>query len=219
MRIGVRRLRSLLVLFDRFLEPHASNRFQDELQRLGQVLGAARDWDVVLGETLPCALKGANADWIERWRALTLERQHSAHEAAKKAILEAAFTNFVLAFQAWSYSADSTVPHRLSDRPLVDAGPGMLSGLARKVNKRLAASDTTNPTNLHSLRKSAKRLRYAIEFFEGLYGEKAEHYHKRCNKLQKRLGDLNDLTTLTRLAEELTQGRRIDLAPATRHVS
>jgi len=121
MRIGVRRLRSLLVLFDRFLEPHVSNRFQDELQRLGQVLGVARDWDVVLGETLPRALKGANADWIERWRALALERQHSAHQAAKKAILEPGFTN-------------STVPHRLSDRPLVDAAPSMLSRLARKVN-------------------------------------------------------------------------------------
>ena len=46
MRIGIRRLRSLLVLFERFLEPHAATRFSDELRRLGRVLGAARDWDV-----------------------------------------------------------------------------------------------------------------------------------------------------------------------------
>src|SRR5262249_1281761 len=38
MRIGVRRLRSLLVLFERHLEPHARDRFEEELRRLGQVL-------------------------------------------------------------------------------------------------------------------------------------------------------------------------------------
>ena len=55
MRVAIRRLRSLLVLFERFLEPHVSERFEEELRRLGQVLGVARDWDVFLTDTLPRA--------------------------------------------------------------------------------------------------------------------------------------------------------------------
>jgi CHAD domain-containing protein len=215
MRVAIRRLRSLLVLFERFVEPHVSERFEQELRRLGQVLGVARDWDVFLAETLPRAIKDrADLDWIEPLRARALERRHAAHQAAKKAVLEPAFARFVLAFRAWSGSGEGALPHRLLDRPLSQIAPDMLSRLARKVERRLADSDPDDPESLHSLRKSAKKLRYGIEYFEGLYGKKAKAYSKRCNAVQKRLGALNDLATLTRLAMELTQDGRLDLAPA-----
>jgi CHAD domain-containing protein len=204
-----------LVLFERFAEPHVSERFEQELRRLGQVLGVARDWDVFLAETLPRAIKdGADLDWIEPLRARALERQHAAHQAAKKAVLEPAFARFVLAFQAWSGSGEGALPHRLLDRPMRQVAPDMLSRLARKVERRLADCDPEDPESLHSLRKGAKKLRYGIEYFEGLYGKKAKAYYRRCNTLQKRLGALNDLATLTRLATELTQDGRLDLAPA-----
>jgi triphosphatase len=215
MRVAIRRLRSLLVLFERFLEPHVSERFEEELRRLGQVLGVARDWDVFLADTLPRAVKdSSDPDWIEPLRARALERQHAAHQAAKKAVLEPAFARFVLAFEAWSRSGEGALPHRLLDRPLKQVAPDMLSRLARKVESRLADSDPDDADSLHSLRKSAKKLRYGIEYFESLYGKKAKAYYKRCNALQKRLGDLNDLATLTRLAAELTRDGRLDLAPA-----
>ena len=75
------------------------------------------------------------------------------------------------------------------------------------------ASDTDKPVSLHDVRKSAKKLRYAIDYFGSLYGGSSERYSKRCSVLQKRLGALNDLVTLQRLAEELTADR-LDLAPA-----
>ena len=215
MRVGIRRLRSLLVLFERFLEPHVSDRFDAELRRLGQVLGVARDWDVFLGEMLPRAVReGADLEWIEPLRAAALHKQHAAHQAAKKAIGEPAFTRFVLAFQAWSGSGDATLPHRLIDRSLGDLAPRLLDRVARKVSKRLGQSDPDDPESLHDLRKSAKKLRYAIQYLEDLYGKKARRYYKRCDRLQTRLGEINDLDTLTRLAADLTQDGRLDLAPA-----
>ena len=214
MRVGIRRLRSLLVLFEGFVEPHAAARFEDELRRLGRVLGEARDWDVFLAESLPAAIEtAADLKAVEPLRAAAEERRHAAHQAAKKAVQEPSFTRFVLAFRAWSGSAEATIPDRVGDRPLEELAPAMLDRVARKVDKRVAAADPDEPTTLHELRKSAKKLRYAIEYFESLYGGSAERYSKRCSALQKRLGSFNDLVTLERLADELTVDR-LDLAPA-----
>jgi triphosphatase len=214
MRVGIRRLRSLLVLFDRFVEPRAASRFADELRRLGQVLGAARDWDVFLAESLPAVIEtAADLRAVEPLRALADERRHAAHQAAKTAIQEPSFTRFVVAFRAWSRSREATMPGRIGERPLEEVAPVMLDRLARKVRRRLADSDPDELVTLHELRKSAKKLRYAIEFFDSLYRGVAESYTKRCSSLQKRLGELNDLVTLQRLADELTSDR-LDLAPA-----
>src|SRR5262249_19507890 len=68
--------------------------------------------------------------------------------------------------------------------------------------------------SLHALRKSAKKLRYGVEYLESFYGDDAKAYHKRCNKLQKHLGRINDFETAVRLAAELTQDGRTDLTPA-----
>ncbi|MBV8412624.1 MAG: CHAD domain-containing protein [Alphaproteobacteria bacterium] len=214
MRIDVRRLRSLLVLFEPFLEAHAAGHFEDELRRLGQVLGAARDWDVFLEETLPRTVDGA-ADLVlaRSLRELASQRRHSAHQAAKKALLEAPFSRFVLAMRLWT-SEKGAVLKRFAPRPLEDEAPAMLSRLERKVGKRLRACDVDQPTSLHRLRKSLKKLRYGIQYLQSLYDGDAESYLARCNALQKRLGNINDLGTFTRLAEELAQGTRLDLAPA-----
>jgi inorganic triphosphatase YgiF len=215
MRIAIRRLRSLLVLFEPFLEVHARERFEEELRRLGRVLGEARDWDVFVAESLPHAVKDeAEFGWTEPLRDLAVQRRDAAHQAAKKAVLEPSFARFVLAFQAWSRHDTGAFDPDEIDQPLKRIAPAALSRLAHKVEKRLAESDPDDAESLHRLRKSAKKLRYGIEFLRGLYGRKASPYYKRCNAMQKRLGKLNDLASLTRLATKLTGDGRVDLVPA-----
>lgn len=214
MRIGIRRLRSLLALFKPSLEPHAAARFADELRRLGRTLGVARDWDVFLAESLPAVIvMAADLKVIEPLRTAAAEHRHTAHQAAKKAVQEPAFTRFILAFGAWSHGGEATMPSRIGARRLKEMAPAMLDRLARKVRKRQAASDLDEPATLHALRKSAKKLRYAIEYVDSLYGATDGHYYKRHATLQKRLGELNDLVTLQRLSEELTVDH-LELVPA-----
>lgn len=213
MRIGIRRLRSLLVLFEPCLEAQAASRFTDELRRLGRVLGVARDWDVFLAETLPAAtVTPADRKTIEPLRAAAMERQHDAHQAAKKAVQEPSFTRFILAFGAWSHDTEGAMPGR-GPRRLKEIAPKMLDRLARKVRKRQGAIDPEALATLHALRKSAKKLRYAIEYFDGLYGKKSRRYYKRYAALQKRLGELNDLATLQRLSQELA-AEHLEWVPA-----
>ncbi len=214
MRVAVRRMRSLLVLFQPMLERQATERFEDELRRLGDVLGAARDWDVFLGETLPAASgDGVPVDAIEALQGAATDRRHATHQDAKKAIAEPDFARFVLALRAWSQPNAGAVEERHANRRLAKAAPNLLNRLHSKLGKRLDKADPDDVPGLHAVRKSAKKLRYGIEYLEGVYGSDAKEYLKRCNQLQKRLGALNDLETATARARELTEGR-IDLVPA-----
>jgi len=215
MRVAIRRMRSLLFLFERLLEPHAAGQFEDELRRLGQVLGAARDWDVFLSESLKdAAPENGDAEWMRPLRELARQRQRAAHQAAKKAILEPAFTRFILAFRAWSLGSEGTLRSAFLDRPTKAVAGRLLSRMADKVDDRLADADPDDFESLHSLRKSAKKLRYGIEYLQAQYGGDSKRYYKRCNALQKRLGRINDLASATRLAGELAHGGHLDLTPS-----
>lgn len=213
MRVAVRRLRSLLVLFRPLLERCTSERFDDELRRLGDLLGRARDWDVFIDETLPQALHdGVALDVVEPLRVAARECRHAAHQQAKKAIGEPAFGRFVLALRAWSRPDAAAIVSR-AGRPIAKVAPDLLDRLEEKLGKRLERSDRHDAASLHAVRKSAKKLRYGIEYFEGVFGKQAADYHKACNRLQKRLGVLNDRETAGRRAAELAASH-IELTPA-----
>src|SRR5438067_3282702 len=154
MRVAIRRLRSLLMLFEPCLEPCTASRFEAELKRLGQVLGAARDWDVFVTETLPAITEdGADRHWIGMLRDRAGEKRHAAHQAATKAILESEFARFVLALSAWSRCGDVAFRDGEADRRLAELAPEVLERLASKALKRAAESDADDPQSLHAQRK------------------------------------------------------------------
>jgi inorganic triphosphatase YgiF len=214
MRVAVRRLRSLLILFAPLLEERTRSRFEDELRHLGDCLGTARDWDVFAGDTLPAAASdGVAIGWIESLQAAAETKRHGAHQAAKKAIGAPSFARFAVAFRAWSACEAAALAHG-GDRAMGALAPGLLDRLERKLAKRLGDIDEDDTATLHAVRKSAKKLRYGVEYFDALFGPEAGRYAKRCNQLQKKLGTLNDFETATRRIVDLVGDGRLDLAPA-----
>ncbi len=214
MRVAVRRLRSLLMLYEPLLEPCIQSRFQAELRRLADCLGAARDWDVFLDETLPqAAADGLGSVWIEPLATAATAKRHAAHQAAKKAIGSPSFTRFVLSIRTWSRYASAALMPGVG-LSMKQVAPQLLDRLEGKLAKRLARVDRDDAASLHAMRKSAKKLRYDVEYFDAFYGHGAKRYAKACNALQKKLGVLNDLETASRLAMELVRDNRLDLAPA-----
>jgi CHAD domain-containing protein len=175
----------------------------------------ARDWDVFLSESLKeAAPENGDIEWARPLRALGRQRQHAAHQAAQKAILEPGFTRFVLAFRAWSVGGEGALRSGLLDQPIKTVAARLLSRLASKVENRLADADCDDLESLHGLRKRAKKLRYGIEYLQAQYGRGSQRYYKRCSALQKRLGRINDLASSTRLADELAHDGHLDLAPS-----
>jgi CHAD domain-containing protein len=85
----------------------------------------------------------------------------------------------------------------IREMPARDFAEGALRRSRRKVKKSGRNLEKLDDDARHSVRKAAKKLRYATEFFAGLYDQKREkRRHKRfvsaLENLQDRVGVLND---------------------------
>jgi inorganic triphosphatase YgiF len=219
MRIAVRRLRSAIALFRPHLEAPAAGRLDAELQRLGRVLGEARDWDVFCDEVLPAAerdtpetrphlLEGpASAERAEAYRRLADELKGPA------------FTSLVLGLAVWVEERSDGTPvlgDGHSRGRLVELAPELLGRGVRKALRRGRRIRRRSGEELHDLRKSLKKLRYSVEFLSGLCGRKRTRaYLQACKDLQERLGAINDAALAERMTGRLAAvAARSTLVPA-----
>jgi len=182
-RVGIRRLRSALRAFrDWVAEPPAE--LVEGLRQLFAELGKARDSDV-LGSGVAAELKKAGAP------PLHLPTDANAPDVAQLARGNDT-QKLLLAWIAW----------RAGLEPLADAPQDSLKRLARQrlrrwqkdIAKGGQAFDELDPTALHTLRKHAKRQRYALEFFAPLLpGKRAARHLQALAAAQECLGEINDL--------------------------
>jgi len=208
MRVALRRLRTLFVLFAPEIEPCTRRRLSDVIRSLGMPLGEARDWDVFIGETLHDAQSGVPADSIAAFREAARERQDAAHSGVKELIAGPKPTQLVLAVGAWVAGRDWVgIEREAPSRPLKPVSRRLLGRVARKVRKRGRDMPELYGTGLHALRKAMKKLRYSVEYTRSLYGRRrAEDYRKSCKKLQSQLGTINDGAVTAKLIERIVPG-------------
>ncbi|EEF27758.1 conserved hypothetical protein [Ricinus communis] len=200
MRVGVRRLRSALKLFDAVAPcPPA---LQDDISWLGTELGAARDWDVLLASTLP-RIDGApaGANGLLELNALVQKIAQAKRHAAAQALLSPRYTRLMLTLGAWM----------LETAPLLDGSAAhfsrqIMQHLHKSLLKRAARMQDDDAASAHRTRIATKRGRYALEFFHGLYRSKSTRaYLKALAATQEELGRHNDLVVAGRLLQELAQ--------------
>lgn len=217
MRVAIRRMRTALVFFKPHLERHALARFDTGLRRVGRVFGEARDWDVFCLEILPETLTDAAAGWREMLEKPAQERRDAAYRTATEEIAAPAFTALVLGLAAWAEQGCSKAflpgDHALH-LPIARLCPELLDRLADKVEHRSRHIEDGSDTERHELRKSTKKLRYAIDYIAGAYPHDAvKSYLHACAALQETLGTINDAVAATGLAACLAEGHA-ELTPA-----
>lgn len=214
MRVAIRRLRAVLVLFEPHLEPEVAGQFEDELRRFGQVLGGARDWDVFCLETLPMALAAASEE--SRRKALgdaAHAERRAAHDRLRDEFASSALTGLVLGMTVWIEKQLELSGSKAMQGPLSDIGPELLDRLARKASKRGRHIGRRSDEELHSFRKSLKKLRYGADYLSPLYPSKAvKPYLKRCKALQELLGRNNDAAMAAVLAGSLSRDDSVEIA-------
>jgi CHAD domain-containing protein len=91
---------------------------------------------------------------------------------------------------------------------LRDFAASVLSRFRRKVRKGGRGLARQNDAARHQLRKDAKKLRYAAEFFASLFDDRRQkrrygRFLETLEKLQDRLGLLNDTVSAPRLLARL----------------
>jgi inorganic triphosphatase YgiF len=192
-RVAVRRLRSALTLFKPMLEEADVTRFQDELRWLAKLLGEARDLDVLVERTAP----GILHDRIDEARA-------TVHGKVIEALKSQRARGMMIDIVEWLTLGAGHMDCRaggLGDELAEQFTARRLQHFHHWVVKHGRKMAKLNDEQRHEIRKKAKKLRYASEFFGGLFtGEKKERrrpsrYIKTLEVLQDQLGALNDLVS------------------------
>ena len=215
LRVGIRRLRSALRLFDGWVPPAPAERIA-ELRVLFETLGRARDRSV---------LDSVVVDALVKIGAPALEFPADEQAPDVVATIRSEPTQrLLLAWTAWRAgldelsdltASDSESPASegvdgetaTSDGQLSDDPPHHGNGrsFAKRVRRRLrrwharivedhARFDELDESELHALRKRIKRQRYAVEFVAPVMSRRStERYLSALATIQDRMGELNDL--------------------------
>jgi triphosphatase len=212
MRVGLRRLRSALGLFKDVLQ--LPEQLHEELNWLAMQLGAARDWDVLVGTTM-AAVAAAQPDetGIAEVKLAALNEAQEQHEAAAAAVSSQRYTRLVLDFtrllQGWGWRDVMLLQDqgRLT-APVTKFARRILVHNHRRLLKRGKKLHGASPAARHRVRIAAKKIRYATEFFQSLYASKnVQPYADALARLQDELGWLNDAAVADRLLTQLQDGQ------------
>ena len=203
-RVALRRVRSAIRLFDREgrdVPPWLSN----ELRWLAGALGAARDWDVIAGETLPSLNDTMGADAMKLLVAKANLKRRQAHMNVRKAARSSRYAALVLNLEKWCMT-------RVSDgAALVGyvAAPALKVG-SKKLFKRACFFAALSASRRHRVRILAKRLRYALDLFAVVLPKQATaRYVEALAELQDTLGKLNDAAVAKAAVPQLSRSSRL----------
>jgi CHAD domain-containing protein/uncharacterized protein YjbK len=194
MRVSTRRLRAALNVFSSVI-PSRSAGLNDELRWLGLRLGIVRDLDVMIN-ALPDRAKAAGLEPDDLEIAIKLlERQRSK---AQKTMLQAINSRRQAHVQDRLERLGQTVlRHSRRSSTRLEGTRAIRRVYARlRRDAKLALEPDAPLSAIHTLRKTAKRVRYALEFLEPVIGKTAKDAIAHLKTVQERLGQINDSSVM-----------------------
>jgi len=233
LRVAIRRMRAAFSIFRNAVPENDRFRIGDELRTLQRKLGAAREWDVLVEETIagmPGRLRRQRA--TEDLVRLAQARRAEAYKTAHAALRNPRSTDLVLRLASWAdsqFGSDAPPAGRPKWKPDVLGGPvaGFASGVkrayhdkARKLGRKIHKLDAAG---LHQLRIRIKKLRYAMEFFASIWpGRQTKRYLSALKSLQQVIGAWHDETVaeglVTRLRTAAAHDAALSSAPIDRWI-
>ncbi len=201
LRVGLRRLRTAFKIFGPSLSESALAPLSEAAQRLGKLVGALRDADVLLEEVVAGATEAgpdrAAAAALAATLAARRERVRAEVRGALAAEEAVGFLFDLGAFiegRGWLVPSDFSQTERLA-APIEEVAPQLLGKRHRKVLKRGRRIRKLDAEGLHRLRKELKKLRYSVDMLGPLYRtSKVAGYLGALKDLQDSFGALNDAT-------------------------
>lgn len=208
-RVAMRRLRSAFSLFKPAIEDVEFQHLRHELRWFTSQLGDARNLDVYL-----------NRDLDDEERSKLMEDRDRAYVRVADAMNSQRFRRLLVDIVGWT-AIGSWRSAKQASRPITAFANLRLDRLWRTIEgagHHVAAMDETTR---HGLRIQVKKIRYAIEFLEGLYPQSRQEekaFGKAVEDLQEELGRLNDLATARGLGQVADSGWLIGSYEERRHL-
>lgn len=207
MRVAVRRTRSTIRVFADLFDADAAASFDAELRWFAEILGSARDLDIVR-ERLSRRMEKMPAELLlgpvaaDLASVLASDRADAA-KAVDEAMSSRRYQSLLVAVDGWR-----TSPPRSDGDPKAPAVSAYVDKAGKKARKRLAAAIKSGvDEDYHRARKATKRYRYAAELAEPRLGQPAAKTAAWAESLQDELGELQD--TVTSSAVLLDLARRV----------
>ncbi len=208
MRVGIRRLRSLITSFKEVVADARLASIRAELKWLAGELDAARNLDVLLHGDYRTAV--ALKEDPEGLKGLGLRLRGARRMAYVRAVSAAEgerFRRLMLDLLVWIEAGAWTAAEAVGKarrRPVTRLAEDELSERRKKILARGAKLGDLDDEARHELRIQAKKLRYAADVFVCLYDrpKRAKAFIVALKDVQDALGELNDLVVGERLAHE-----------------
>ncbi len=213
LRVATRRTRSALGQIRGVFPDDQVAHFKDEFAWLQLATGPVRDLDVYLldfdayRQELPAHL-GPD---LEPLRGFLHSRYAAEQGRLARALGSKRFTRLRADWRAF-LEAPAPVPDTTPNgaRPIKEVSDQRIRALAKRVRRegRAIRSDSP-PEDLHELRKSCKKLRYLMEFFQSLYPtDRIRALIALMKTLLDNLGGFQDLAVQAAHLRDLAQEMR-----------
>ncbi|WP_336487410.1 CHAD domain-containing protein [Methylobacterium nigriterrae] len=215
IRVALRRLRSAFSLFKPILaQDPRSDSLRDEIKRVTEPFGRARNLDVFLETTLPAEIaRRPDEPGLQDLRERLVAERDRAHDAVLATLASPEWRSLLLDLVTWIETGPwlslAAPPER--DASARSFAAQVLERFRRRVKRRGRHLARLDPEARHRVRIAAKKLRYGADFFASLYpAKKARKRHKAfasaLSDLQDHLGALNDLATAHAVMAGLADG-------------
>jgi triphosphatase len=214
LRVSIRRMRAAFAIFRGAMPQSYRFRVGDELRVLQRKLGMAREWAVLVEETIagmPRRLRKLRSS--EQLVQIAQTKRIEGYESAHAALRNPHYTDLLLRLASWiesqfDFGAPPTRERKWKPNVLAGPAPRFASEVmrayhekVRKLGKKISKLDTTE---LHRLRIRIKKLRYATEFFGSIWpSRRTKRYLSAVKDLQQVLGALHDATVAEKLVAHL----------------
>ncbi|HMT04743.1 MAG: CHAD domain-containing protein [Solirubrobacterales bacterium] len=207
-----RRLRAAMEIFRPCLSRNDYRAGRGEARRIGRVVGARRDADVMIAswEEIGAEMSPAEADGISR----LVDQLRRQQAAANRELAQVVHGRRIQAFRVtFEEIADAAVGTEAADRAdeyrPVEALPPETVALVLKRLDRLRASapkgvETGEVEDLRKMGIGAERLRYALELTGDALGTQAHTARRAARGLQEILGQIRDCGISVPPGRELT---------------
>jgi inorganic triphosphatase YgiF len=216
MRVGLRRLRAAISVFDSLLTDPQTETVEAELVWMTGELQLVRDLDVYIETDVdPLQNSKKKKRGLLKFVGNLAARRRSADSKLRKSVESPRFRSLILDTLQWlevgNWLKNSSNSRNL---PIWHFASMSLARQTKKILKKQAKLPKLDKRHLHKLRISFKKLRYSCDFFGSLFtGTKIEKRRTRFTEylkiLQDNLGALNDIA----VHDKLITSNRLPTSP------
>ncbi len=223
-RVAIRRLRAALALFRPVITDATLPGLGGELKWLSDHLGATRDIDVLLTETVePALAREPDAPGLAELATFIATRREASRRVLREAMGSPRGRKLMLDLLLWVEDGPwrrKTVAPGAEPESLKDLLARRLKGSRKKLAALGENLENLPEEQMHEVRIRAKKLRYQAAFFEALAkeGKAARRFRSfvdALERIQETLGTVHDAEATAAFLEEqartaVTQGESHD---------